>query len=152
MKKYKIGYTQGVYDMFHIGHLNLLNHAKTFCDHLIVGINSDDLVRSYKNKSPIINEKDRATIVSNIKAVDHCVIVHTLDKTEILKEINFDAVFIGDDWKNSSRWIETQAKLSKYNVDVVFLPHTPDISSTILRSHHSEAILDIFNDQEKSRT
>lgn len=152
MKKYKIGYTQGVYDMFHVGHLNLINHAKEFCDYLIVGVNSDDLVESYKNKSPIINEKNRAMIVSNIKAVDQCVIVCTLDKTEILQQIKFNAVFIGDDWKNSPRWIKTQKELAKYNVDVVFLPHTPDISSTILRGHHSEAVLDIFNEQEKVRT
>ena len=79
-KKYKIGYTQGVYDMFHIGHLNLLNHAKEYCEHLIVGVNADELVKEYKHKTPVINEMERAEIVRNIKAVDEVVIAHTLDK------------------------------------------------------------------------
>ena len=70
MKKYKIGYTQGVYDMFHIGHLNLINQAKERCEYLIVGVNSDQLVERYKNKTPVICQEDRRTIVANIKAVD----------------------------------------------------------------------------------
>lgn len=134
MKKYKIGYTQGVYDMFHIGHLNLINHAKEQCDYLIVGVNSDELVKSYKNKETVINENDRAEIVRNIKAVDECVVVSTLDKEVILKDIKFDAIFIGDDWKGNQRWIDTQKILSQYGVDVVFLPHTDGVSTTELRS------------------
>ena len=133
MKHYKIGYTQGVYDMFHVGHLNLINQAKEYCDYLIVGINSDKLVESYKNKIPVINELDRAKIVSNIKAVNQCIVVDSLDKNEILKNQNFDAIFIGDDWKGNPRWEKTKIEMSKKGIDVVFLPHTPDISSTILR-------------------
>ncbi len=83
MKKYKVGYTQGVYDMFHIGHLNLLNHAKEYCDYLIVGINSDKLVEEYKKKHTVINEQERALIVSNIKAVDEVLIVDSLDKKTV---------------------------------------------------------------------
>ena len=82
-KKYKVGYTQGVYDMFHIGHLNLLNHAKEYCDCLIVGVNSDELVQSYKHKTPVIKQEERRTIVTNIKAVDKCIIATTLDKEEV---------------------------------------------------------------------
>ena len=140
MKKYKIGYTQGVYDMFHIGHLNLLNHAKDFCDFLIVGVNSDALVQDYKNKIPVINQEDRKTIVENIKAVDQCIITDTLDKVEILKIIHFDAVFIGDDWKMNERWQRTKIELSKYGVDVVFLPHTDGINSTMLRTENSNHV------------
>ena len=70
MKPYRIGYTQGTYDMFHIGHLNLLNQAKELCEVLIVGVNSDELVEAYKNKSPVVSAKDRKAIVENIKAVD----------------------------------------------------------------------------------
>lgn len=151
MKKYKIGYTQGVYDMFHVGHLNLLNHAKQHCETLIVGVNSDELVKKYKKKCPIINENDRAAIISNIKAVDQCIIVYTLDKLEILNHIQFNAVFIGDDWKGSPRWEQTVKDLGNYNIDVVFLPHTPDISSTILRSQHSDAVIDIICEQERTR-
>lgn len=133
MKKYRIGYTQGVYDMFHIGHLNLLNNAKKYCDYLIVGVNSDSLVKDYKHKTPIINEHDRMTIISNIKSVDECVIVNTLDKKEMWEKFKFDAIFIGSDWENNPRWLSTKEEMKKYNVDVLFLPHTDGISSTILR-------------------
>ena len=132
-KKYKIGYTQGVYDMFHIGHLNLINHAKEYCDYLIVGVNSDELVQIYKHKIPVIRENERAEIVRNIKAVDEVVITNTLDKTEMLKRYNFDAIFIGDDWKGNPRWEQTKIDLAKYGVDLVFLPHTDGVSSSDLR-------------------
>lgn len=137
MKKYKIGYTQGVYDLFHIGHLNLLNNAKKFCDKLIVGVNSDDLVFLYKNKKPIINELDRCYIVNNVKAVDNAFVVSTLDKSIILEEVGFDAIFIGDDWKNNERWLNTAEEMRKKGIDVVFLPHTDGVSSTMLRSELS---------------
>ena len=132
MKKYKIGYTQGVYDLFHIGHLNLLNKAKEQCDYLIVGVNSDELVMNYKNKKTHINEYERATIVNAIKSVDQVFIANTLDKKEIYKLVKFDAIFIGDDWKNDERWIKTQEEFAKINVDVVFLPYTQGISTTLL--------------------
>lgn len=133
MKKYKIGYTQGVYDMFHVGHLNLINHAKEQCEYLIVGVNSDRLVENYKNKTPVIAQDDRKKIIENIKAVDKAVIADTLDKIEMHSIYEFDAVFIGDDWKNNSRWIKTEEELAKLGADVVYLPHTPDVSSTQLR-------------------
>jgi glycerol-3-phosphate cytidylyltransferase len=133
MKKYKVGYTQGVYDMFHIGHLNLLNHAKEYCDYLIVGVNSDRLVAEYKHKKTVINETERALIVKNIKAVDDVIIADTLDKEETLEKVHFDAIFIGDDWKGSDRWNATEEALAKHGVDVVYLQHTDGISSTILR-------------------
>lgn len=142
MKKYKVGYTQGVYDMFHIGHLNLLNNAKECCDYLIVGVNSDSLVEDYKKKRTVINEDERALIVSNIKAVDQAIIVNSLDKEEILNKVHFDAVFIGDDWKGSERWIATEKALAKHGVDVVYLKHTDGISSTILRVVEENAIKD----------
>ena len=137
---YKVGYTQGVFDMFHIGHLNLINRAKQQCEKLIVGVNSDALVKKYKNKIPVINEKDRATIIHNLKAVDECIIVETLDKEVIMKEHPFDVVFIGDDWKGSSRWRETEEQLIKYGVRVVYLPHTPDVSSTDLRKEVNQSV------------
>ena len=133
MKKYNIGYTQGVFDMFHIGHLNLLNRAKDQCNYLIVGVNADDLVKEYKHKTPVICENERKEIVSNIKAVDECIIAYTLDKVEILKSLRFNAIFIGDDWKGNPRWEKTKDDLAFFGVDVVFLPHTNGISSTILR-------------------
>lgn len=132
-KKYKVGYTQGVYDMFHVGHLNLLNHAKDYCDFLIVGVNSDALVQDYKRRLPVVNQKDRLYIILNIKAVDEALIVETLDKKRLLGQLKFDAVFIGDDWKGNPRWEETKEELKQYGVDVVFLPYTYGVSSTVLR-------------------
>lgn len=130
MKKYRVGYTQGTFDLFHIGHLNLINNAKEQCDYLIVGVNSDELVFKYKNKVTNIKETERAKIVNSIKGVDKVIITETLDKTEILNYINFDAIFIGDDWKGNARWEDTKVALSKRGIDVVFLPHTDGISTT----------------------
>ncbi|MCF0112214.1 MAG: adenylyltransferase/cytidyltransferase family protein [Erysipelotrichaceae bacterium] len=140
MKKYKVGYTQGVYDMFHVGHLNLLNHAKEYCDTLIVGVNADALVQEYKHKTPVISEENRRLIVENIKAVDQCIIADTLDKKTMLDQVGFNAIFIGDDWKGNERWAQTEVELAKYGVDVVYLPHTPDVSSTMLRGTEQNKI------------
>ena len=142
MKKYKIGYTTGVFDMFHIGHLNLLVNAKKLCDYLIVGVNSDSLVKEYKHKTPVINEEDRKTIVENIKCVDRCIIVNTLDKKEVLNRIDFNVVFVGDDWAKNERWINTKKELSQLGIDVVFLPHTEGISSTVLRLCEKNKVLE----------
>lgn len=142
MKKYKVGYTQGVYDMFHVGHLNLINNAKQYCEHLIVGVNSDNLVQEYKHKTPVISQEERRFIVENIKAVDEALIAETLDKVVAYNQLHFDAIFIGDDWKGDPRWEATREKMSKYGVDVVFLPHTEGISSTLLRIEHDRVIKD----------
>ncbi len=139
-KKYKIGYTQGVYDMFHIGHLNLINHAKEYCDYLIVGVNADDLVKEYKHKTPVICEAERVEIVRNIKAVDEAVIVDTLDKEVALERYKFDAIFIGDDWKGNARWEQTGIDMAKHGVDLVYLPHTDGISSTILQPESANKV------------
>ncbi|MBQ2770715.1 MAG: adenylyltransferase/cytidyltransferase family protein [Clostridia bacterium] len=141
-KHYKIGYTQGVFDLFHIGHLNLLTRARARCDYLIVGVNGDALVEGYKHKRPVISEEHRLAIVSALRCVDEARIVHTLDKEAALAEAPFDAIFIGDDWKGSPRWTETEKVLSKHGVDVVYLSYTKDISSTILREQEGEAVRD----------
>ena len=133
-KKFKIGYTQGTFDMFHIGHLNLLKHAKEFCDILIVGVNTDDLVMEYKHHSPIISQEERAEILKAIRYVDNVILCQTLDKSEIHKWIHFDAIFIGDDWKGNDRWKRTERELGAVGVAVVYLPHTEGISSTMLRT------------------
>lgn len=145
MKKYKVGYTQGTFDMFHIGHLNLLKHAKELCDTLIVGVNSDILVKEYKNKVPVISEDERSEIVRNIKGVDQCVIASTLDKMEAYTKFHFDVIFIGDDWKGNSRWEQTKEKLGEFGVDLVFLPHTDGISSTAL----TDVIKHMINDDSQ---
>lgn len=142
MKKYKKGYTQGVFDMFHIGHLNLINNAKNQCEQLVVGVNADDLVHKYKNKFPVVTEEERRIIVENMKAVDQAVVAKTLDKVAQLKNIGYDAIFIGDDWKGDARWEKTVKDLAKYGVDVVFLPRTEGVSSTNMRIVKDEVIKD----------
>ncbi len=132
-KKYKTGYTQGVYDMFHIGHLNLLAQAAELCDKLIVGVNSDELVYTYKNHYPVISEADRLSIVSALKCVSEAYIVNTLDKQEIHRQCNFDVIFIGDDWKGTPRWEETENIMSKRDVKIEYLPYTKGVSTTELR-------------------
>lgn len=142
MKKYKRGYTQGVYDMFHVGHLNLINNAKKQCDYLIVGVNADSLVEEYKHKKPVIAQENRRIIVENIKSVDEAVIADTLDKVKQYNTYRFDVVFIGDDWKNDCRWQKTKEDLKKYGVDVVFLPYTKEVCSTELRKVKDEQVED----------
>ncbi len=139
-KTIRIGYTQGVFDMFHVGHLNLLNNARAQCQHLIVGVNSDDLVASYKNKVPVVCQEYRKAIVENIKAVDEAYIVDTLDKVAVLKQIPFDAIFIGDDWKGNDRWTKTREQLNALGVEVIFLPYTQNISSTLLRQQKEKKV------------
>lgn len=139
-KRYKVGYTQGVFDMFHIGHLNLINHAKEYCDYLIVGVNADKLVEEYKHKTPVISEDARSEIIRNLKAVDQVVITDTLDKIAALDKYHFDAIFIGDDWKGNARWEQTGIDLAKRGVDLVYLPHTEGISSTRLRPEKKDRV------------
>jgi len=138
MKKYKVGFTQGTFDTLHYGHVNLLKNAKKHCDYLIVGVNSDELVKSYKKTNTIIKTLDRVKIVEAIKYVDEVVVTETLDKNLHLKKHNYNVIFIGDDWKGSSRWNKTEEELSKVNVDVVYIPYTKSISTTKIKSERRE--------------
>lgn len=132
MKKYKIGYTTGVFDMFHIGHLNILRRAKEQCEYLIVGVSTDELVESYKHKRPMIPYADRRQIVESIRFVDQVVSQTSLDKVEAWKRLHFDAVFHGDDWKGSDMYNQIEKALQEVGCDVVFLSHTQGISSSAL--------------------
>ena len=131
--KYKIGYTAGVYDMFHIGHLNILKKAKLLCDTLIVAVSTDDLVKEYKNKVPIIPFNDRIKIVESIRYVDMAVPQYDMDKKKAAINYGIDAMFVGDDWKGTAKWDKIEKELKDIGVDVVYLPHTAGISSTMLR-------------------
>ena len=128
-----IGYTQGTFDTLHFGHINLLEKAKQMCDYLIVGVNSDNLVKEYKNKTPIICERERMKIVSSIRYVYKVVLCETLNKEEYIKELKFNFIFIGDDWKGNKRWQDTERMLEKYGAKVIYIPYTKGISSTIVR-------------------
>lgn len=132
-QKYKIGYTDGVYDLFHIGHLNMIQTAKRYCEYLIVGVHGDDVVEEYKHHKPIINEGDRKRIIESIKGVDQAVINRFRDKLKLWELYYFDVVFIGDDWKGTDRWNNFERVLAKINVDVVYVPYTKGISTTEIR-------------------
>ena len=131
-KKYKIGYTTGVFDMFHIGHLNILKKAKELCDFLIVGVSTDEVVRSYKNKIPIIPFEERIAIVSELKCVDKAVPQTSMNKMEAWERLHFDALFHGSDWKGSDMYNNMIEEFATVGVDVVFLPHTEGVSTTLL--------------------
>lgn len=133
MKKYRLGYTTGVFDMFHIGHLNILRRAKEQCDYLIVGVSTDELVKEYKNKTPIIPFEERAEIVQSIDCVDRVIAQENRDKYEAWRELKFDVMFVGDDWKGKPLFMKVEEEFKKVGVDVVYFPYTKDISSTILR-------------------
>ena len=104
MKKYKVGYTDGVYDLFHVGHLNMIQTAKKYCDYLIVGVHGDAVVQEYKKRLPIINENDRKRIIESIKGVDKAVINRFRDKVKLWELYHFDVVFIGDDGINLKKF------------------------------------------------
>ncbi len=131
MSKMTIGYTSGVYDLFHIGHLNLLKNAKGLCDKLIVGVSIDKLVE-YKNKRSVIPFEERIEIVRNIKYVDAAIPQEELDKFKMWEKLHFDVLFVGDDWFNAPSWQEMEKKFKEVGVRVVYFPYTKGTSSTIL--------------------
>lgn len=134
-KKYKIGYTSGVYDLFHIGHLNILKNAKEYCEKLIVAVSTDEVVLKNKNKKPIICYKDRAEIVKAIKYVDLVVPQERYDidgKIMAVKELGVDVMFVGSDWKNTEKWNSLEKQLNEIGCDVIYLPHTDGISTSII--------------------
>ena len=133
MKKYKVGYTTGVFDMFHIGHLNILRRAKEQCDYLIVGVSTDELVVSYKHKKPIIPYNERKAIVESIKYVDKVVPQINMNKMGAWEEYKFDVMFVGSDWKGTDKWNEYERQFRTAGVDIVYLPYTHGTSSTQLR-------------------
>ena len=132
MKKYKIGYTTGVYDMFHVGHLNLLERAKEQCDFLVVGVTTDELAL-YKNKTPIIPFNERIRIVEALKCVDKAVPQENMDKIAACKKYNAEVIFVGDDWKGTDKWNKIEEELKTIGAEVVYFPYTKGTSSTILR-------------------
>lgn len=132
MKKHVIGYTTGVYDMFHIGHLNIIRRAKEQCDYLIVGVSTDELVQKEKSKMPVIPYEERVEIVSAIKYVDQVVPQTDKNKLAAWKNYHFDKMFVGSDWQGSPQWIEFEKQFAPLGVEIVYLPHTDGISSTAL--------------------
>ena len=130
----KIGYTTGVFDLFHIGHLNILKRAKLECDYLIVGITTDELALSAKKQKPVIPFEERMEIVESIKFVDEVVPQTNYDKMEAWNKLKFDRMFVGDDWKGTKEWIKIEKDLSQYNVEIIYFSYTIHTSSTMLRN------------------
>ena len=131
-RKYNIGYTTGVFDLFHIGHLNILKHAKEQCDYLIVGVSTDELVQLYKQKLPFIPFKERVAIVEACRYVDEVVTQENRDKYAAYEKYKFDAMFVGDDWKGNPLFIDIEMKLNKKGSKLVYFPYTKNTSSTII--------------------
>lgn len=119
--------------MFHIGHLNILRHAKEQCETLIVGVTTDELCYKRKQKHPIINEQERMAIVEAIRYVDKVVTQSDMEKIRSVKELGADAVFVGSDWKGTDAWNQYEKELAEVGCTVVYLDHTDGISSSILR-------------------
>ena len=129
----KIGYATGVFDMFHVGHLNLLRRARLECDYLIVGVTTDELVEQIKGRRPIVPFDERIEIVNNIKYVDEAIPETTVDKLVAWNTLKFDVTFKGDDWKGSDKWTRLEAEFTERGVQVIYFPYTQTTSSTIIR-------------------
>jgi glycerol-3-phosphate cytidylyltransferase len=147
MKKKIVGYTTGVYDMFHIGHLNVIKRAKEQCDYLIVGISTDELVQHEKSKTPVIPFEERKAIVGAIKYVDAVVPQLDKDKMAAWKKYHFDKMFVGSDWKDTPQWNKFEEEFKPLGVEIIYLPHTDGISSTKLTS----VIKDILDEHPSNR-
>lgn len=128
-----IGYTTGVFDMFHIGHLNILKRAKERCDYLVVGVSTDELVKEYKHKNAIIPFNERISIVSSIKYVDKVIPQTTMDKMRAWTDVKFDIMFHGDEWKGTDLYNRYEEEFAKVCVSICYLSHTEGISSSLLR-------------------
>ena len=124
-----IGYTTGVYDLFHIGHLNLLKNAKGMCDKLIVGVTVDELV-AYKGKKSMIPFEDRIEIVRSIKYVDAAVPQYDMDKLSACKKLGAKFLFVGDDWYGTEKWREYERQFKEEGIQIVYFPYTKGVSST----------------------
>jgi glycerol-3-phosphate cytidylyltransferase len=132
MKKYKIGYTTGVFDLFHIGHLNILKRAKEQCETLIVGVTTDELV-SYKDTKAIIPQDERMAIVESIKYVDLVVTQENMDKMQAWGKYKFDVMFVGSDWQGTDKWKNLEIQFKAVGVDIIYFPYTQGTSSTKLK-------------------
>ena len=126
-----VGYTTGVFDLFHVGHVRLLKNAKSLCDKLIVGVTSDELV-AYKKKKSVIPFEERIEIVSACKYVDLAVPQMNMDKLDAHDRYSFNVMFVGDDWYKTDKWKSVEKEFKKRNVDIVYFPYTKTTSSTLI--------------------
>ena len=127
-----IGYTTGVFDMLHIGHLNVIKRAKEQCDYLVVGVSTDELVRAEKNKTPVIPFEERLELIRALKYVDDAVPQKDKNKMAAWERIHFNKMFVGSDWKGTDTWKAYEKQFEAVGVEIVYLPYTDGISSTQL--------------------
>ncbi|RNE67375.1 adenylyltransferase/cytidyltransferase family protein [Cryobacterium tepidiphilum] len=129
----RVGYAAGAFDLFHIGHLNLLRHAKSHCDYLIAGVVSDEMLLLNKGRPPVVPLAERLEIVQHISYVDEAIPEVLPDKLDTWKELRFDVFFKGDDWQGTEKGLRLEREFARYGVDIVYFPYTLSTSSTLLR-------------------
>ncbi|GGO80120.1 adenylyltransferase/cytidyltransferase family protein [Wenjunlia tyrosinilytica] len=129
----RVGYAPGVYDLFHVGHLNILRHARSQCDYLIAGVVSDEMAVQAKGKAPVIPLTERLEIVRSVRFVDAAFVETVPDKLETWKQVRFDVIFKGDDWRGTEKGDRLERDFATVGVDVVYFPYTVHTSSTLLR-------------------
>jgi len=132
-KKYRIGYTMGIFDLFHIGHLNILKNAKSLCDLLVVGVTTDERAMKLKGNLPIVPFNERIKIIESLKYVDRVIPKSSSDIEEDWKQIKFDLFVKGSDWKGTPKGNKLKTKLDKHGVTVVFFPYTKNTSSSVMK-------------------
>ena len=133
MENKKVGYIVGAFDLFHVGHVNILRNAKSMCDYLIVGLSTDEWVKNYKNQTVIIPFGQRKEMLMSCKFVDSVVSQEDFDDFKMWEKLNFDIIFVGDDWKESERFKELEKKFKAVNVKIVYFPYTKDVSTTTIK-------------------
>lgn len=129
----KVGYAAGAFDLFHVGHLNILRHAKQNCDFLIAGVVSDEMLLATKGVRPVIPEHERAEIVRNLRFVDEVHIETVPDKLETWRQVGFTHFFKGDDWRGTEKGLRLESEFAGVGVEVVYFPYTAHTSSSHLR-------------------
>lgn len=130
---YEVGYTSGVFDMFHVGHLNLLRRARNYCHHLVVGVASDEYTDHLKDRPSVVPCDERFEIITALGIVDEVVIDRSEDKTLAWQQRRFDAIFKGNDWQGTPKGYRLERSMGALGVDVVYFPYTRHTSSTMLR-------------------
>jgi glycerol-3-phosphate cytidylyltransferase len=133
MRQGRVGYVPGVFDMFHIGHLNILRNARLACDYLVAGVVSDDRAFDAKGQAPIVPLAERLEIVSSVRFVDEAVVEDVPSKLEMWERIRFDVIIKGDDWRGTAKGDKLERDFAAVGVEVVYLPYTMHTSSTMLR-------------------
>lgn len=136
--KFDVGYSSGVFDMFHVGHLNLLRRARNYCHHLVVGVASDEYVDNLKGRPPVVPCDERIDIISALGIVDEVVIDRSQDKLAIWQQRPFDVIFKGNDWQGTPKGYRLERSMSDVGVEVVYFPYTRHTSSSMLRSFLTE--------------